>query len=363
MLVFYVLPVFHAGLIICILLVPNIYLIKVFGLNGPNLFYSMRTNRSKLRKPPQSSQLHSSIVIIGVSRDTKDGGRRAAEAQFGTIDAVKRYLNRHHQLGDLQPPLDEPPGDELWQPPLDELCCERGQPHEQAGPPTKSSEATPRKVKNARDSAARYGRLLAGKLRPVSIVDNGLYDQSVKTLKCITPDRQGNLVYQNGDGAETDSSDSRLFVGEKPKSATIGQQLVHFRSSIGVGVQVQVAQDTLHASSRTVVSNRDETKGCAAQELRTLFRNERGNKSNGELCRLTTRSRSYGKSPLKSRRPPHSREPFKTVCPSRSLHCFLRSKQRRYLHYRKAVLGEGITCLPYEDNTKWSSDYSIVHSN
>eukprot|EP00731_Ephydatia_muelleri_P022546 Em0015g129a len=305
---------------------------------------SLRTNRSKLRKPPPPpSQLQSSIVIIGVSRDTKRGGR-AAETQFGAIDVIEHYA--HHHLED-------------WQPPLDELFCERGQLHEQppgtTGPPVKSSEATPCRAKITRDSAVHYGRLLAGKLRPVSIVDDRLYDQSVKTLKCITPDHQGN-VEQNGDCAETEC------LGEKPiKPAAIGQQLVHFRGSIAVGVsEAQVAPSTLHARSRTVVSNRDEAKGCTV--LRTLFRRERDIKSNDEHCQLMTR-RSYVKSPPNSHRPSHSREPFKTVCPSRSLHCFLRSKQRRCLHYRKAVLGEGITCLPYEVNKKWSSDSSIVHSN
>ena len=294
----------------------------------------MRPNRSK-RRIPLSSQLHDSIMIIGMSRKSQ---------LASTVDLVGRYLA--HRMG-------------TWQP---HCVDDSDQAEGHAEQPARSPETVSICSGNAGDSAAHCGRLLAGKLRPVSIVDSRLYVANhpiaTKHLTCATSEQ---LKPQRNEGPDTDiTSESRLL---KP---AVGQ-LVHFRGSIAARVSdAQLLTPTpLHTSTLPIAtcilaSNRDEASSYS--ELDTLFRREQDPKSDDKTQRQLTQCRN-GKS-TSNNRPSHDvRKPFKAVCPSRSLQCFLRSKQRRCLHYRKAVLGEGAVTLPYDVSKKWSCDSSLVRPN
>ena len=307
----------------------------------------MRTNCSKLRAPPPSLQLHNSIAIIGISRNSKRGHEEPH--QFGTNDVIE-HLYLAGRLGTWQPHC------------VDELADDQRFLYHQrpAELSAMSSDANTCR-ENAGDPAMHCGRLLAGKLRPVSIVDSSLYisdhSSTVKPLKCSTPE-------QNSETNSTAADHEKTI-----KKAV--DQLVHFRGSIAARVFEARLPPVLHASKVVVASslptqsNRDEGDGCT--ELNMIYRGERSRvlKSDEAYNQLVPcRSARHAKSPSNNR---HSQvqELFKAVCPSRSLQCFLRSKQRRCLHYRKAVLGEGTLTLPHDHdvNKKWSFDSSIVHPN
>lgn len=190
-------------------------------------------------------------------------------------------------------------------------------------------------------------------------------DQSVKAVKCIKPNQPGH----SSNFAEDEASEKRPSIRANALDLTRrGPQLVHFRGSIVARVsesQLAPPTHTINTSISPATGNCDENRNSTRAELHKLFCDERAVKSDVPRCALTPPSGGGGRRTRQPHRrlPAREREPFNAVCPSRSLQCFLRSKQRRCLHYRKAVLGEEITCLPHDDTKKWSSDLSIVHSN